>query len=260
MRREAQRRLPAELRDHAERLLGPTDRQHVLGRQRLEVQPARGVVVRRDRLGVGVDHHRLEPRLLQREGRVHAGVVELDALADPVRAGAEDDRPAAASPGRPRSRSRRWSSGTACSAGNSPAQVSTVLNTGWTPSASRCRRTAASVGARQRREPRVGQAQALGRAQLVGAPSACRGRPRSARPSSTTRAIWSTNHGSIAGARARRRRSCAPAARASATRVQSGLGRRRERRRARASRRAPPQPAVERATSRCRATPCRSPR
>ena len=70
------------------------DGQHVLGRQRLEVQPARRVVVGRDGLGIRVDHHRLEPRLLEREGRMHAGVVELDPLADPVRARRRGSPPA----------------------------------------------------------------------------------------------------------------------------------------------------------------------
>ena len=71
--------------------LGVDDLEHVLERQRLEVEPVAGVVVGRDRLGVAVDHDRLEPGVVQRERRVHARVVELDALADAVRAGAEDD-------------------------------------------------------------------------------------------------------------------------------------------------------------------------
>ncbi len=67
-----------------------TMREHVLERQRLEVQLVRGVVVRADRLGVAVDHDGLEPVFLEREGGVDAAVVELDALADPVRPAAED--------------------------------------------------------------------------------------------------------------------------------------------------------------------------
>ena len=65
--------------------------EHVFERQRLEVQPVDGVVVGRDRLRVAVDHDRLEPLFAQREGGVTAAVVELDALADAVRAAAEDD-------------------------------------------------------------------------------------------------------------------------------------------------------------------------
>ena len=66
------------------------DLEHVLERERLEVQAVAGVVVGRDGLGVAVHHDRLEARLAQREGRVHAAVVELDALPDPVRPAAED--------------------------------------------------------------------------------------------------------------------------------------------------------------------------
>ena len=92
---QAERGLPAQLHDHPgdrpARLLGVHHLQHVFQRQRLEVQPVRGVVVGRDGLGVAVDHHRLVAGLRQREAGVHAGVVELDALADPVRPAAEDD-------------------------------------------------------------------------------------------------------------------------------------------------------------------------
>jgi hypothetical protein len=89
--RQLERGLPAELHDHAPRLLPIADRQHVLERERLEVQPVRGVVVGRHRLGVAVDHDRLEAQLLERHRRVDAAVVELDALADAVGAAAEDD-------------------------------------------------------------------------------------------------------------------------------------------------------------------------
>jgi hypothetical protein len=71
---------------------GVVDLQHVLQRQRLEVEPIGGVVVGRDRLGVAVDHDGLVARLAQRHGGVHAGVVELDALADAVRARSQDQR------------------------------------------------------------------------------------------------------------------------------------------------------------------------
>ena len=63
----------------------------VLERQRLEVEAVARVVVGADRLRVAVDHHRLEAGVAQRERGVHAAVVELDALADPVRPAAEDD-------------------------------------------------------------------------------------------------------------------------------------------------------------------------
>ena len=92
--RQAQRRLPAERADdpghRAGRALGLDHLEDVLEGQRLEVEPVGGVVVGGDGLGVAVDHHRLVAGVLQRHDRVHAGVVELDALPDPVRSGAED--------------------------------------------------------------------------------------------------------------------------------------------------------------------------
>ena len=94
-RGELQRRLPAELHDHAEqlsaRLLDAHDLQHVLGGERLEVEPVGRVVVGRDGLRIAVDHDRLEARLVEREGGMAAAIVELDALADAVRPAAEDD-------------------------------------------------------------------------------------------------------------------------------------------------------------------------
>ena len=66
LRGELQRRLPAELDDDAEQLalllLAPDDLEHVLGRQRLEIEPVRGVRVGRHRLRVAIDHDRLEAR------------------------------------------------------------------------------------------------------------------------------------------------------------------------------------------------------
>ena len=66
------------------------DGQHVLQRQRLEVELVGGVVVGGDGLGVAVDHDGVKAQLLERLGRVHAAVVELDALTDAVGAGAQD--------------------------------------------------------------------------------------------------------------------------------------------------------------------------
>ncbi len=86
--RQLQWGLTAEAHDdtaNLTRLLQPfADVQHVFVRQRFEEQAVARVVVGRDRLGVAVDHHRLVTRVAQRERRVHAAVVELDALADPV--------------------------------------------------------------------------------------------------------------------------------------------------------------------------------
>ena len=93
--RQLQRRLPAELHDARDVdvafALALDDRHHVFERQRLEVETIGGVVVGRDRLGIAVDHHRLEAFGLEAEHRVTAAVVELDALADAVGAAAEDD-------------------------------------------------------------------------------------------------------------------------------------------------------------------------
>ena len=93
--RQLQRRLPAELDDagHLAACLALSldDRHDVLERQRLEVQTIGRVVVGRDRFGVAVHHHRLEPFLAEAEDGVEAAVVELDALADAVGAAPEDD-------------------------------------------------------------------------------------------------------------------------------------------------------------------------
>ena len=60
---ELQRRLPAELDDDADelavRLLDVEDLEHVLGGQRLEIEPVRRVVIGGDRLRIAVDHDRL---------------------------------------------------------------------------------------------------------------------------------------------------------------------------------------------------------
>ena len=120
---ELERRLAAELHDHALGLLDLDDREHVLERQRLEVQAVGGVVVGRDRLGVAVDHHRVAAGLAHGHRGVHAAVVELDALADAVGPRAEDHharalaaadlvrggapRPSSSTASRPRTRPRR---------------------------------------------------------------------------------------------------------------------------------------------------------
>ena len=72
-------------------LLDAQDLEHVLGGQRLEIEPVGGVVVGAHRLRVAVDHDRLVARFGQREAGVDAAIVELDALPDAVRPAAEDD-------------------------------------------------------------------------------------------------------------------------------------------------------------------------
>ncbi len=89
--RELERRLAAELDDDAVGLLALADLEHLLRAERLEVEAVGGVVVGRDRLRVAVDHHRLVAERAEGLRGVDAAVVELDPLADPVRARAEDD-------------------------------------------------------------------------------------------------------------------------------------------------------------------------
>ncbi len=88
--RELQRRLAAVLHDDALRLFLVHDLEDVLERHGLEVQPVGAVVVGRHGLRVAVDHDGLVAGFLERERRVHAAVVELDSLADAVRAAAQD--------------------------------------------------------------------------------------------------------------------------------------------------------------------------
>ena len=91
---ELQRRLPAELDDdameRAVRRLDMEDFEHVLDRQRLEIEAVGGVVIGRHRLRIAIDHDRLIAGLLQRISGVDAAIVELDPLPDPVRPAAQD--------------------------------------------------------------------------------------------------------------------------------------------------------------------------
>src|SRR5205823_12627896 len=75
------------------RLRALADGEHLLEPQRLEIETVRGVVVGRHRLRVAVDHNGLVTERAKALRRVHAAVVELDSLADPVWPGAEDDGP-----------------------------------------------------------------------------------------------------------------------------------------------------------------------
>ena len=83
-------------------LLDAHDLDHILGGQRLEIEPVGGVVIGRDGLRVAVDHDRLDAGLAQAVGGMDAAIVELDALADAVRAAAEDDHLARGRSDRPR--------------------------------------------------------------------------------------------------------------------------------------------------------------
>ena len=83
--RQVQRRLTAELHDQPFRLHHVADVQHVFGGQRLEEEMIAGVVIGGNRFRVRVDHDGLVPLAPQRERRLTAAVIELDALADAVR-------------------------------------------------------------------------------------------------------------------------------------------------------------------------------
>ena len=67
------------------------DIEHILERERLEVQLPGGVIVGRDGLRITVDHDRLISLLLQTHHPVNAAVVKLNSLPYPVRSSAEDD-------------------------------------------------------------------------------------------------------------------------------------------------------------------------
>ncbi len=96
-RGDTQRGLATELDDHADQrpglLLGVDDLQDVLDGERFDVEPVSGVVVGGDRLRIAVDHNRLVAGVRQRHHRVATGVVELDALPDPVGPAAQHDHP-----------------------------------------------------------------------------------------------------------------------------------------------------------------------
>jgi len=85
-----QRGLAAVVNDDTLRLLDAADFQHVFQGQRLEVQAVGGVVVGGDGFRVAVDHDGLVTVFTQRQCSVYAAVVELDTLADTVRAATQD--------------------------------------------------------------------------------------------------------------------------------------------------------------------------
>ena len=74
-------------------MLRPLSLDHVhdvFVRERLEIQPVAGVVVRGHCFRVAIDHDRFVSRRPKGIGRVHTAVVELDALANAVRARAKN--------------------------------------------------------------------------------------------------------------------------------------------------------------------------
>ena len=82
--------LTAELHDRAVRLLKVHNRFDILRGQRLKVELVRNVKVGRDRLRIVVDDDGLIALFPEGKGAVHGAEVELDALADAYRAGAEN--------------------------------------------------------------------------------------------------------------------------------------------------------------------------
>ena len=82
-------RLSAEGHHHADGLLDPDDVHHVLRVQGLKIQAVGGVVVGGDGLRVVVDDDHVVAHFPKGPDGVDGAVVELDALADADRAGAE---------------------------------------------------------------------------------------------------------------------------------------------------------------------------
>ena len=88
--RQLERGLAAELNNHPIGALGFDHVEHVFEGERFEVEAIAGVVIGGHRLRVAVHHHRGQPLVLKGKGGVAAAVVELNALADPVRTAAQD--------------------------------------------------------------------------------------------------------------------------------------------------------------------------
>ena len=111
--RQIERRLPAELHDHAIGLFGIDDVEHVLQRERLEVEAIAGVVIGGHGLGIAVDHDRLDAHFLERETGVAAAVIELDSLPYAIGPAAQNHDLLARRRGRPRRQIRNSNRGTA---------------------------------------------------------------------------------------------------------------------------------------------------
>src|SRR5471032_1964206 len=89
VQRQLQRSLAAVLHDHAHRFFDGDDFQHVFQGQGLEIQAVGGIVIGRHGFRVAIDHDGFVAIFAHGEGRVHAAIVELDTLADTVRATAQ---------------------------------------------------------------------------------------------------------------------------------------------------------------------------
>ena len=87
---QLERGLAAVLNDHTIRLLHINNRQHILERDRLEVEAIGGVIVGRDGLWIAIDHNGFVTIFPHRQRRMDTAIIELDALADAVRATANN--------------------------------------------------------------------------------------------------------------------------------------------------------------------------
>ena len=84
--RKIQRCLATKLNNGPNTLLAPINTEDILKCDRLEIQTIARVIIRRHRLGVAVDHHRLEACVAQRIRRMYTAVVKFDSLTDAIRA------------------------------------------------------------------------------------------------------------------------------------------------------------------------------
>ena len=82
--------MPPELDDDAFGLFLVVDVEDVFQRQGFEVELVTGIVIRGNSLWIRVHHDGLEAKLAQGERGVDAAVIELDALANAVRAAAQN--------------------------------------------------------------------------------------------------------------------------------------------------------------------------
>ena len=89
IQRKLERRLTAVLHDHTRWLFYMDDFQYIFQRHRLEIQTIRGVVVGRNRFGITVDHDGFITVIAQRQCRMNAAVVKLNALSNAVRSTAD---------------------------------------------------------------------------------------------------------------------------------------------------------------------------
>ena len=67
------------------------ERNHIFRRQRFEIEPIRGVVIRTHGFRVAIDHNGLKPSFLQRVSGMDAAIIEFNTLADAVRPATQDD-------------------------------------------------------------------------------------------------------------------------------------------------------------------------